>query len=405
MKTFQAEPLVGIGVRKPKDFLSRFCVGFIADKFFVAGAFFSIIGIGWLGAHLWMRLRGVMPLTDNYATLRQLHVLIQIYLFFGTFILGFIAQAAGKLSGITTQASGKTLLWIPALASGVILWQLYPNAAWGKAIISLTFLSALAYLLTCLKQSKNPPIAVGSWLLLGLLCFAFSPYINSQSPNGALIIFWFSIFPIVIGVSQQFIAGFLNGNKISLRQSALLIALYLLASAASLTYFYASIPWAAHLWGILSVTLLATHCYLTEYWRAFGEVFKKPLPLSFISGFFWAFAGACNLAYFGALSLDMTLHLWAIGWASSLIIGVSLQILSYMCQTQGVWKKTTIAFLLCWQIVAFIRGTAHIISLPAIFHWILLSAATVTLLGWMSLLLYFEFKLLKKSALLRANDP
>ena len=60
MNNSRPEPLIQIGKQNNVDFLSKLAVGFVADKFFVSGAVFSILGIGWLGSHLWLRLRGEM---------------------------------------------------------------------------------------------------------------------------------------------------------------------------------------------------------------------------------------------------------------------------------------------------------------------------------------------------------
>ena len=112
----------------------------LIEKFFLVGGLASFIGGAIIGAHLWLMLNGQMKIAVNYAELRTLHSLMQTYLFFGLFILGFLLQTAPRILKVPDRAPPRFLAYIPLLCFG-----LYLELTSSTHILGPIFIACLLY--------------------------------------------------------------------------------------------------------------------------------------------------------------------------------------------------------------------------------------------------------------------
>ena len=106
------------------------------------------------------------------------------------------------------------------------------------------------------------------------------------------------------------------------------------------------------------------------------------LNVAFVQAYIWAVVGAINLAAVGEAGVDGTIHLWVLGWISTLVIGISSQMMRALTGAVPISERTIIVLLWLWQIVALQRGLGRTIgSGPTV-------AILLALITWGVLLLW-----------------
>ncbi len=397
------EELIQLSNRgKPGCPVSRLGFGPIADKFFVVGALSSVIGTGWIGAHMWLSLNGQLPMKSFYVDMRELHVLIQMYLFLGFFVLGFLAQAGPKIVGAKLPPSPLTLLWIPLSVLGVVFWYTLPESIIGKGIISGVYISAILYAAR-FQQSGEPTLSAtaGRLNLLGLFGFALSPILPLEESSVALIIFWSGVGALIIGSGQQFIAAFLGGTRCSKRQAHYLFILVLVTGAALSLSPVLKMSVLSNLAGFFASVTIGYYVYCTKLYLGYRTAHQDGLALSFLISFFWAIVGSFILLYQGNGISDLVFHLWAIGWATPLILAVSGQIMGFMSGKNITKNPLFISALIFWQIVPVGRALLPYVKFPASFSWLVSTSASTVLIFWCYQLLSAERLLIARGKVMQ----
>lgn len=363
--------------------VSRLRLGPIADKFFITGAVAAIAGIGWMGVHLWLALNGQLPMKPIYAEIRRIHVLVQIYLFLGIFVLGFIAQAGPRLVGSKLSPSPITLLWIPALVAGVLCWHVMPASTLGRWMICAVFFSSLLYAASFQRTGEAPLRKTsGRLILLGLAVFTVSPFFAIEQAAGALFFIWAGLVTLIAGTGQQFISAFLGGRRCTEKEAAVLLMFFLLTSICIALGALFQLEFLYRAAGLGAVVSLAYYVFSTELYRAWRTALHDALALSFLLSYGWAIVGGMVLLFRASAALDITFHVWAIGWATPLIFTVSGQIMGYMSGRNATRTPFFVGAILCWQVVPIGRCLVSILQLPASFAWLVSVSATAVLLFW-----------------------
>ncbi len=368
--------------------------GPIADKFFIAGAISSLIGMAWLGVYLWLSFQGKIQPSEEFFKLRTLHVLIQLYLFFGFFVLGFLAQAGAKLVGAKVPPSPLTLLWIPLLVLAVILWHFMPEKNVGKYLISGVFFSALAYAVHLQKRGEpHLRATVGRVNIFGLLIFAISPFLSVTDRGPALFVLWGGVVSLIIGSGQQFIAAFLGGKRCSETQSIRLLVLIGVTAGILFCGLFIHVD-LSRLAGFFALFTILYYIATTKVYLSYKSATKDGLALSFLTSFSWAVIGCFILLYHGKSAHDLVFHLWAIGWATPLIFAVSAQIMGFLSGMTITKSRYFLAAIGSWQLVPIGRSLLRYGEIPNPFLWLVVGVVFVVLPFWCIQLLRAEHRLI-----------
>ena len=328
----------------------------VVDRYFAFGAISSLVGSIYLGFYLWLIRSGFIGVTPNYPALSQSHFNIQLILYFGFFILGFVLQAVPKMLGLSYQPARQALLSIPLALLGI-----------GSEIAGLGdyfFRGALflAYALPCqallrliAKSSPERQQMLGPWVAISLLSFSIAPLFNPTSPAGHLVAILCAVCSLTLAAGRQFIAGFLGGAKVSLKANYLQLVFYLLTliTATLATVF------EMELWSYSGLSLLATivvYINSTKLLQIQREMLlNNPLAVAFSAGVFWAVLASLNLFIYGAAALDVATHMIALGWVVPLILAISAQMLRAITG-QFILSATAMRnILFFWQAVPICR--------------------------------------------------
>ncbi len=356
----------------------------LVDKFFVLGALSVFIGGVVLGAHLWLMLNGQMPIAPNYAALRSLHALVQTYLFFGLFILGFLLQTAPKILKVHVQAHPLCLAYIPVLCVGIYLQLRFPAELLGPGLIAFPFLATLVFFVS-LSRHGAPAFRENYawWVILGLAGLSLSPFYSVERPEHAQLFVWSGVVPVTFAAGQQFLKAFLGGTRLEAGKNRFLFCLYLVAL---ITLLFAIERESENAWraaGALLFAVMVLFICWTGGTQALRKLWRDPLAFGFISGYFWALLATFSLALVGAKMLDGSFHLLAVGWLTPLIIAVSSQVLRAIGGQFLLPPRAIIILLVLWQLVPLGRGMKSILPIPSFFSQIIIVVMTIVLGPWL----------------------
>jgi hypothetical protein len=400
--------VVQIGKPKPRArWAERLYKAPLVHKFFLLGALFGLIGTAWLGVHMWLMLNGQLEMQGLlYFIFKQLHALVQMDLFLGLFIVGFLLQTAPKLFEIP-DPTPRWSLWIlvPMLLAGFCL-IVFPHQHLHRYLLAVSFFSTAAVFCTYYRRATlQNRLRLGVLSIFGLCVLGFSPFVDISNPLTALAIFWCGVFAIIIAVSQQFIIWVLGGLKLQPAQSSIMLVLFFCASASvvlALTFpnflDLGIRPLAIFSLLTLLYFFLATRAAVIS-WRKLSE----PLALAFSMSQFWAITGA-GILFLGVQHADATLHLWATGVAVTLILAVSCRVVGVLSGNEVFGSRVLVSMLLFWQIVPFGRGLRGFLALPAWFSWITGAAAIGVFCVWSAAIFWRIAQIINRQLALRRGE-
>lgn len=372
--------LINIGNKKTGRIKPRHRMS-VVDKYFFLGFCGGFIGSAWLGVHLWLMRNGQIIVSPHYISLRLLHAYIQFYLFLGLFILGFSLHAMPRIlrTEIQTPKWGSFLFIL--LVIGVFLEWMYPQFLYGPVIMFTPFFFASMFIASlCRLSARNDVITIGVPVTFGLFCLALGAFFDLSIPRNALYLFWFGVAPIIFGTGQQFISGFLGGQKMSISWTRI----FLLAYVGSL--FFAIIHEISPDYEILctygfagmNIAALIIYIIATNLRRA-TSVLNHPLSWAFCIALFWAIIG--NIFILQGGFVDEALHMWALGWAVTLIIATSSQIVSFLAN-KTYYRTRIIIALLIWQLVPLGRSLSMTFHLRGDFSLVVAAATATVFILW-----------------------
>ncbi len=349
-------PLFSIGHRRePLSRLSALQSGPYVHLFFSLAIISGLFGVSYLGIHLWLMRVGLMEMRPSYLFFRSLHADIQLFFFFGFFVLGFIAQASPKLLGVQRRMSA-WCLWALILApAGFVVEHFFVFPVLGKLLLSGSFLLVLFCLFPLVRQSKGERRrSIGTLFAIGLVSFAIGVWLPVERTEVSLLVFWLALAPCILGAAQQFISGLLDGHYLSVTSLMLVLGTFLLASLFLLQEAYPIIDIAEHStrwFGLFSLLLVVLYVVGTS-----ARMKIRPWFVGGAFGFslFWAFLTPI-LAFFGVVAMDATLHLFALGVGYTLLFAVSLQVLNHLSGRALLPPRISLTFLCAWQLVPLLR--------------------------------------------------
>ena len=353
---FTGPELVQIGAKKkPSSLLEKISAGTIADKYFTVGALACFFGVAGFGAHMWLMLNGQQELTTKYIDFKTLHILIQYYLVFGVFILGFTIQAGAKLLGVPKKPPIILLFPLLLMIVGTTCWYIYSGFIHALLTVSASFLMVFFYILRLYFKSGGKARFFSTFLLsFGLLSFSITPYVDLTSPTVGPCIFWLAICPFILTASEQFISGILEGKRLGKEETKILLLLFSISSLVALSgLFYSEM---FRVLGCLSIVILSYYIYQVGLLRKSAILKFTPLSIAVAISFIWAYIGSVLLIFGGASQADSVFHIWTTGLGFTLILAVSCQVVGFLSGGDVLKKKQIIFLILFWQLVPNWKG-------------------------------------------------
>jgi len=353
----------------------------VVDKFFFVGVSAGIVGSAWLGVRLWLMLNGQLSILPEFAFLKHWHAAIQLYIFLGLFILGFSFHAVPRImgSGIATPRWAPVFIVLPLIGLLLGYWRSDPLLA--SVLISFSFVvPALFVLRLCKTSSNHSRTGFGYPIAAGLLVMAGGAVSDISLPIFGLYVMWFGIGPIIFATSQQFISGFLKGRKLSPIMSVVHILLYFCSGAFA--YLAISSPTFSNfdfdVFIAINLIISLAHYTLTGCYKGLLKL-SAPIHFTFAVGFLWPIVANLMLLHGPAVS-DFALHVLATGWAMTLVIGTSSNIISFMSTRPVLPPRILLGLLVAWQVVPLSRGFPVVAQIASWMPW-LVSGVVVLVLG------------------------
>jgi hypothetical protein len=123
---------------------------------------------------------------------------------------------------------------------------------------------------------------------------------------------------------------------------------------------------------------------------------KPTLPINFTFGvaFLWSFIANLMLLQ-GPSAGDAAFHVLAIGWALTLVIGTSCNIISFMALKPVLPPSVLLLLLVVWQIAPIERGFPGLLPLAEHGPWILAALVVLVLAIWGGAMLIGISKLIR----------
>lgn len=342
--------------------LRRFLVMIVIDKFFALGAVFGFLGSIGIGVYIWLVRAGYTGVTEQFVASRALHATMQFYLFLVPFILGFLIQSGSKLLEININFPKWVSLSLPcALISGISLIFNPESLIASLLMFFVCWLIGFALLNLTMKASWAARLRFGSFAVLGLFSLGLGAFIDLSNTIYAVSLFWFGIVSIILATAQQFIVGVIGGDRPGIKLSLAYFTTFIFTGIFLLMVAAGSSS-AAPLAAIFAVLTMIIFIYSTKAWRALSSL-KESLPLAFTLAHIWAVIGSL-LVFQLPHSADAVIHLWGIGYAVTLIIGISLRLVAWITDTPPVNNALLIIMLVSWQVVTFVRGFYVLLPIP-----------------------------------------
>ncbi|MCO6432051.1 MAG: NnrS family protein [Deltaproteobacteria bacterium] len=367
----------------------------VIDKFFLIGAAAGLFGSLVLGIYVWFMRAGIFTVDGRYHSIRWLHAFTQFYLFMTPFILGFLIQSAPKLFETGKALPKAVHLILPVTICAAVISLLAPDMILGPVLISICCWGlALGFLPNFLSSAAIVKLRFGTPVIVGLLSLGAGVFLDLGVPINALLLFWQGIVSIILATGQQFLAGVLGGRRATPKACGSMLVLFAACAAAivGIKNGWEGFDKAA---AILASLTLLTFLYSTAAWSLLTRL-KQPLALAFFYAHIWALIGAAML--WNTWNADAALHAWGIGFAFTLIIGVSLRLIEWLTDKSPLAGPAALILLSLWQFVASVRTFDSLYGFSHEVLWIGASAALIVLASWASSLATCAFPLIYKQA-------
>lgn len=399
-----AEAIISLGKGKENSssLTAKLLTASIADKFFSAGALACFIGIGYNGVHLWLMLKGKLPPYQNYMALRESHAILQLFMFFGLFILGFVFQAAGKVIGGSKAASPR-ILCLPLITITALALFFVPglnNVA--RLLLALPFAVAFAYVVAVIKSASKVNWRAATLILLGLLGFSVSAFSSFIFPLSALLAFVASVAMVIFGAGEQFVVNFAGGQRLRCTTGSIIVALMTLLFTLSLALIF--LPdlqlnsLITRVWFALlaaSAMTYSAHTGLLSLLPRLKIRDDAAVKLAIVFGYLWLVLGATLGVVYGAMAADALLHILALGWGATIVFAVSSQIITSMSGTKYFSPAPTKLALLLWQPVVIDRGLLPLLAPNLSFPWLTSILASLVVTWWALGILMAERRIIR----------
>ena len=146
---------------------------------FWGAAILAALFIGFpLGSWVWTVLNGIVDNAGFYGELRDIHMTVQVFVFFGLFVAGFALQSGAHVLGGSPPKTEQVIWIYPLILLGVLL-RCIPSAnihLAGNVIITAGNVWLLFVMVrTALGGDKTRLIPIASLFVIGFIVLAAAP--------------------------------------------------------------------------------------------------------------------------------------------------------------------------------------------------------------------------------------
>jgi len=321
-----------------------------------------------VGSWVWAVLNGIIDNTMLYDELRNVHLTVQVFVFFGLFVAGFALQSGAHVLGGSPPKSEQVIWIYPLILLGVLL-KCVPSAnvqVAGNVLITAGNLWLLFVMLrTAMGGDKTRLVPIASLFVTGFSVLAAAPWLDLSDASQGFFVLWSGIFLIVLGAGQQLIANVLSAKRFN-PAGGTIFALTALASvvALGLTVFTGlNLP---QLTGVLMALTVISYIGFLGVIPALIKTGFTSLVLAFVFNFFWALTIAFSL-FFADPAWDAILHILALGSITTMIIAVGARVLGFFSGKAVLSEGALTLLIIGWQLVPLFRGGGQILDFRSVF--------------------------------------
>ncbi len=336
---------------------------------FWGAAILAALFIGFpLGSWVWTVLNGIVDNAGFYGELRDIHMTVQVFVFFGLFVAGFALQSGAHVLGGSPPKSEQVIWIYPLILLGVLL-RCIPSAnihLAGNAIITAGNLWLLFVMVrTALGGDKTRLIPIASLFVIGFIVLAAAPWLDIGDASQAFFVLWSGVFLIVLAAGQQLIANVLKAKRFSQAGGAIFI-LNAIASVAALGLTVFAGMGLSQITGVLMALTVISYIYFLGIIPALIKTGFTSLVIAFVCNFLWALVIAFALI-FADPAWDAIVHIMALGGITTMIIAVGARVLGFFSGKVALSEGSLTWLILGWQLVPLFRGGGQLFDFRSVF--------------------------------------
>ncbi|MBF0611716.1 MAG: hypothetical protein G8345_02715 [Magnetococcales bacterium] len=335
----------------------------VMPRYWGGGLVALLVGFA-LGFLLWLQQQGHLAPWESYTDWRILHGRVQIFLFTGSFLLGFALQAGPHVVAGSPPPSATALALIYPLWLGFFLTLVpFEPLSWlGNGAISATYLMAAWLFFQIARGGDTTRLAgIGLPMALGFFFLALGAWFPVGETSHALWVIWCGPLAIVFGASQQLLANVMGGQRLVGWQGKVFLGMLLLSCLLS---FLAAYQPELTLW--MGMSWLVVWFWFVLHTRALLVMKQQgfnSLAVALASGFFFVLLACLVLISQKTAGLDMAVHLLGAGTLTVLILGVAARVASFFSAGRLFHDRLLALLLLAWDGVALARSLGWPLSL------------------------------------------
>lgn len=336
---------------------------------FWGAAILAALFIGFpLGSWVWTVLHGIVDNASFYGELREIHLSVQVFLFFGLFVAGFALQSGAHVLGGSPPKSEQVIWIYPLILLGVLL-RCIPTAnihLAGNVLITAGNVWLLFVMLrTALGGDKTRLIPIASLFVIGFSVLAAAPWLDISDAPIAFFVLWSGVFLIVLAAGQQLIANVLNAKRFG-RMGGAIFVLNAIASVAALGLTVFTEVNLSQVSGILMALTVISYIYFLGVIPAMIKTGFTSLVIAFACNFLWALVIAFSLALADP-AWDAIVHILALGGITTMVIAVGARVLGFFSGKAALSEGSLTFLIIAWQLVPLFRGGGQLFDFRSIF--------------------------------------
>lgn len=321
-----------------------------------------------LGSWVWSVLNGIIDNSTFYNELRDVHLTVQVFVFFGLFVAGFALQSGAHVLGGSPPKSEQVIWIYPLILLGVLLRIVplgYMQLA-GNLIITAGNLWLLFVMVRiALGGDRSRLVSIGSLFVAGFGVLAAAPWLDIDVASRGFFVLWAGVFLIVLAAGQQLIANVLGARRFN-RAGGAFFAFFTIASVVTLGLTVFGGPDLSRLTGVLMALAVIFYLGFLGVVPALIETGFTSLAIAFVFNFCWALIVAFALV-FADLTWDALLHILALGSVTTMIIAVGARVLGFFSGKAPISDGILAMLIVGWQLVPLFRGGGQIMDFRSVF--------------------------------------
>ena len=336
---------------------------------FWGAAILAALFIGFpLGSWIWIVLNGIADNARFYVELRNIHLTVQVFVFFGLFVAGFALQSGAHVLGGSPPKSEQVIWIYPLILLGVVLRCISSDDVQiaGNVLITAGNLWLLFVMLrTALGGDKTRLVPIASLFAIGFIVLAAAPWLDISDASQAFFVLWSGIFLIVLAAGQQLIVNVLSAKRFGPTGGVIFVFTAIASVAALGLTVFADYNLSQEA-GILMTLTVISYIYFLGIIPALIKTGFTSLVIAFVCNFLWALVIAFSLALADP-AWDAILHILALGSITTMIIAVAARVLGFFSGKVALSEGSLTFLIIAWQLVPLFRGGGQLFDFRSVF--------------------------------------